>query len=298
MSTTETTGTTDFFPSQAESDVDQISGRFIAADFTVHFRGAWLHVTAGGPQNGSLHRQPPITLLGGFNIHTSRLHHRRLGGQRRAQDKKKSTYRRFAPLLFQPCPSRPRCYKVTKQDGRVEHVAVREPPKATIPLSVRQSSPAALIPAPLVFHPPSFVVANSSMWTLHAPAETRRACGYRGSIHCCPAGGAHGWLPCELCGVPCRLRCQINSDDSPAASAIRALQQQRHYFSCMASTTASRRMTCAPLLKPAALKVYRRRSLVTLVPRLSMTGRRGMDIWIFSHERFDPAQKPRRPAAG
>jgi len=62
-----------------------------------------------------------------------------------------------------------------------------------------------------------------------------------------------GLMAVSLWGT-CRLRCQTNRDDSPAASAIRALQQQRHYFSCMASTTASRRMTCAPLSLASSTK--------------------------------------------
>lgn len=79
----------------------------------------------------------------------------------------------------------------------------------------------------------------------------------------------------------CRLRCQTNSGDSPAASAIRALQQQRHYFCCMASTTAStRRMD--DLRTSSLASVSRQPSLVTLVPRLSMTGRRGMYISVTS----------------
>lgn len=54
----------------------------------------------------------------------------------------------------------------------------RSPQGSHSSLGTAVPSPAALIPAPLAFHSSSFVVANSSMWTLHAPAETRRVCGY------------------------------------------------------------------------------------------------------------------------
>lgn len=271
-------------PSLPEPDpgVDQISGRFIAADSTVHFGGVRLHVTAGGRQR-NLHHQPPKAFRVDSTITPASLPPS-VGWPTttRPREEKSQHAAPSSPLLFfQPCSSRPRCYKATKQDRRVEHVAVREAPKATIPLWARQSSPAALIPAPLAFHPSSFVVANSS---LRIPSWE---CG---SIHCCPATLSAcelvGYLPTAVSNKQRPFACRV-CNPGPAATATLFLL---HGVDNRVNKTDDLRTSSL------ASSVSRRPSLVTLVPRLSMTGRRGNGY--FSHERCDPAQKPRRPAAG
>ena len=161
-------------------------------------------------------------------------------------------------MIFQPCPSRPRCYR-SYETGRVEHSGGESrPPKQPCLFRRGTSRPPALIPAPrglqALLPTSSFVGATSPMCTSHAPAETRQSCGYRGSIHCCPADG-------YLVGIRGGLRCQTNTDDSPATSANLALHQQRNYFvlhgvdnrvntddlrcSCLASSTLRR--PCLPV---------------------------------------------------
>lgn len=159
-------------PSKADPGVDQISGRFIAADSTVHFGGVRLHVTAGGHKR-NLHQQPPSS-----NIHNSK--HITVGWVANDAPKRKKSQHAAPPLpLVFSSPVRLGQGVTKLRNRRVHHPSggERSPPRQPIPLWARQSSPAALIPAPLAFYPSSFVVANSSMWALHAPAETRRVCG-------------------------------------------------------------------------------------------------------------------------
>lgn len=81
------------------------------------------------------------------------------------------------PLFFPALFVSAKVLQSYETDGFIIHLAVRDAPQGNPFLFGHGSPRPPLIPAPLAFYPSSFVIANSSMWALHAPAETRRVCG-------------------------------------------------------------------------------------------------------------------------